>query len=87
VTGVPEATSRFVESFKTRHATHEVLEALSRMRPLKILVIGEAIVDEYSYCTPIGKGAERSHHFREAHPARTPRRRRLGVRKSRGRVL
>jgi hypothetical protein len=55
VTDGREATSRFVESFKTRHATDEVLEGLSRVRPLKILVIGEAIVDEYSYCTPIGK--------------------------------
>jgi bifunctional ADP-heptose synthase (sugar kinase/adenylyltransferase) len=50
-----EATSRFVEGFRTRHATRQVLESLSVIRPLKILVIGEAIVDEYSYCTPIGK--------------------------------
>jgi len=50
-----EATSRFVDGFKARYATSEVLEGLSAVRPLKVLVIGEAIVDEYSYCTPIGK--------------------------------
>jgi bifunctional ADP-heptose synthase (sugar kinase/adenylyltransferase) len=55
VTGDPEAIPRFVEGFRTRHATGAVLEGLSAIRPLKILVIGEAIVDEYSYCTPIGK--------------------------------
>jgi len=58
VTAVAEATSRFVESFKTRHAAGEAFEGLSRVRPLKILVIGEAIVDEYSYCTPIGKASK-----------------------------
>ena len=55
MTGDREATARFVEDFKTRHATGEVLDGLSAIRPLKILVIGEAIVDEYSYCAPIGK--------------------------------
>jgi bifunctional ADP-heptose synthase (sugar kinase/adenylyltransferase) len=55
VTPESEATSRFLEDFKTRHATSDVLEGLSAVRPLKILVIGEAIVDEYSYCTPLGK--------------------------------
>ena len=55
MTGDREATSRFVEGFRTRHATSEMLEGLSAIRRLKVLVIGEAIVDEYSYCTPIGK--------------------------------
>jgi len=55
VTGDPEAASRFVEGFRTRHALGAVLDGLSAVRPLKILVIGEAIVDEYSYCTPLGK--------------------------------
>jgi bifunctional ADP-heptose synthase (sugar kinase/adenylyltransferase) len=51
----PEATRRFLDGFKTRHSIEVVLEALAALRPLKVLVIGEAIVDEYSYCTPIGK--------------------------------
>jgi hypothetical protein len=55
VTGDPEAASRFVEGFRTRHALGTVFDGLSAVRPMKILVIGEAIVDEYSYCTPLGK--------------------------------
>lgn len=55
MTGEPESTRRFLDGFKARHSTAEVLEALAALRPLKVLVVGEAIVDEYSYCTPIGK--------------------------------
>jgi rfaE bifunctional protein kinase chain/domain len=55
VTGEPEAKCRFLESFKARHSTGAVLEALASLRGLKVLVVGEAIIDEYSYCTPTGK--------------------------------
>ena len=58
MTGDPEATPRFVEDFRARHATGQVLERLSALRPLKVLVVGDAIIDEYSYCTPIGKAAK-----------------------------
>ena len=53
--GEPEATRRFLDGFKARHSIEEVLAALPALRPLKVLVVGEAIVDEYSYCTPMGK--------------------------------
>lgn len=46
---------RFVEGFRPRHGAGEVIEALSALRPLKILVVGEAIIDEYCYCTAVGK--------------------------------
>lgn len=55
MTGEPEATRRFLDGFKARHSTGEVLDAVAALRPLKVLVVGEAIIDEYSYCTPIGK--------------------------------
>lgn len=55
MTGEAEPTRRFLDGFKARHSTGEVLEALAALRPLKVLVVGEAIIDEYSYCTPIGK--------------------------------
>ena len=55
MTGEPEATCRFLESFKARHPTDAVLKALASVRGLKVLVVGEAIIDEYSYCLPVGK--------------------------------
>ena len=46
---------RFLESFKARHSTDDVLEAVASLRALRVLVVGEAIIDEYSYCAPMGK--------------------------------
>jgi rfaE bifunctional protein nucleotidyltransferase chain/domain len=53
--GVPEGARRFVEGFQARHSVDEVLAGLSAPRRLRALVIGEAIVDEYVYCVPLGK--------------------------------
>lgn len=51
---------RFLDAFKTRHSIAEVLAGLTAVRDLKVLVVGEAIVDEYSYCTPLGKSPKES---------------------------
>jgi len=55
--GDPEAR-RFLEGFRARHASGVVRAALAALRPLKVLVIGEAIIDEYSYCVPLGKASK-----------------------------
>ena len=46
---------RFLEEFRTRHTVEAVLDGLASLRALRVLVIGEAIVDEYNYCAPLGK--------------------------------
>jgi bifunctional ADP-heptose synthase (sugar kinase/adenylyltransferase) len=62
VNGLPDGcgpghpgTRRFLEGFRARHASGVVPAALAALRPLKVLVIGEAIIDEYSFCVPLGK--------------------------------
>jgi bifunctional ADP-heptose synthase (sugar kinase/adenylyltransferase) len=51
----PDEARRFLEAFRARHGAPEVLARLAAIRRLRVLVVGEAIVDEYSYCTPLGK--------------------------------
>ena len=46
---------RFVRDFAARHAPEVVPHALAALRRLKVLVVGEAIIDEYSYCVALGK--------------------------------
>jgi len=53
--GLDDGARRFVSAFKERHTLDEVLAGLVAVRQLKALVVGEAIVDEYSYCAPVGK--------------------------------
>lgn len=50
-----EDARRFLDEFKQRHSITDVLGWLAAVRDLRVLVIGEAIVDEYHYCVPVGK--------------------------------
>jgi bifunctional ADP-heptose synthase (sugar kinase/adenylyltransferase) len=59
VIGDPPAQP-FLESFRARHAAGVVRDALAALRPLRVLVIGEAIIDEYRYCVPLGKASKDS---------------------------
>ena len=52
---VPDAARGFVDAFRTRHRVDDVLAGLAALRDLRVLVLGEAIVDEYRYCVPLGK--------------------------------
>jgi len=50
----PEETREFLSEFSNRYSSEEVLQFLKHAEKLKVLVIGEAIIDEYNYCEPIG---------------------------------
>jgi rfaE bifunctional protein nucleotidyltransferase chain/domain len=53
-----EEVSTFLTEFSQRHAVDEVLGYLDSACGLKVLVIGETIIDEYQYCTAIGKSSK-----------------------------
>jgi len=52
---VAEEVRPFLDSFRTRHSVDDVLSRLDELQTLQVLVIGEAIIDEYNYCSPLGK--------------------------------
>ncbi|MGA7744090.1 MAG: PfkB family carbohydrate kinase [Polyangia bacterium] len=45
----------FLDRFRTRYAAEQVVDVLRRIRPLRVLVMGETIVDEYQFCEVMGK--------------------------------
>jgi rfaE bifunctional protein nucleotidyltransferase chain/domain len=51
----PEDAQRFLDDFKRSYSADAVIERLQRLRDLKVVVVGDAIIDEYHYCVPIGK--------------------------------
>lgn len=53
--GYPEQTQRYLREFRERHTPKEVLGHLERLSSLRILVVGESIVDRYTYCIPLAK--------------------------------
>jgi bifunctional ADP-heptose synthase (sugar kinase/adenylyltransferase) len=53
----PQA-SEFVEYFRTLYDIEEVTDALRHLKGLKVLVIGDAIIDEYHFCRPYGMASK-----------------------------
>jgi rfaE bifunctional protein nucleotidyltransferase chain/domain len=51
-------TKAFLEEFRARHTPEEIVGYLQAIRKLKVLVIGETIVDEYQFCSVMGKSGK-----------------------------
>ncbi|MFQ6029730.1 MAG: PfkB family carbohydrate kinase, partial [Dehalococcoidia bacterium] len=54
----PQEVRDYLAGFATRYSADDVVRYLDCVRPLKTLVVGEAIIDEYQYCEAIGKSSK-----------------------------
>lgn len=54
----PPAVVDFLERFAGRYPAADAIRCLQSARPLKILVVGETIIDEYQYVEAIGKSSK-----------------------------
>lgn len=54
----PKEVSEYLAAFSVRHPTEEVLGFLKGAKDLKILLVGETIIDEYEYCETMGKSGK-----------------------------
>jgi rfaE bifunctional protein kinase chain/domain/rfaE bifunctional protein nucleotidyltransferase chain/domain len=54
----PKEVSEYLAAFSVRHPTEEVLRYLKGAKDLKILLVGETIIDEYEYCETMGKSGK-----------------------------
>ncbi len=50
-----EEVNTFLESFSDRYPIKQAVDFLTNATNLKILVLGETIIDEYVYCSTLGK--------------------------------
>ncbi|MBI4063325.1 MAG: adenylyltransferase/cytidyltransferase family protein [Elusimicrobia bacterium] len=55
----PEAQA-YLENFRQKYSADEIRQYLESLRSLKVLVVGETILDEYIYGDTIGKSAKES---------------------------
>ncbi len=51
----PEKARPFLQAFREQHSAESIQAALQQLKHLRVLLIGDAIVDEYHYCQPLGK--------------------------------
>ena len=54
----PDAVRDYLTGFASRHSPEAVLAPLRAAENLRVLVVGEAIIDEYTYCEAIGKSGK-----------------------------
>jgi rfaE bifunctional protein nucleotidyltransferase chain/domain len=51
-------TKAFLETFRARYTPEEVIGRLQALAKLRVLVVGETIVDEYQFCSVMGKSGK-----------------------------
>jgi rfaE bifunctional protein kinase chain/domain len=51
-------TRIFLEQFRDRHSPEEIVGYLQAIRKLRVLIIGETIIDEYQFCSVMGKSGK-----------------------------
>lgn len=51
----PEEIRSFLKNFSNKYKFHNIVEELNKLKDLKVLLIGEGIIDEYHYCKPMHK--------------------------------
>ncbi|MDP6978753.1 MAG: PfkB family carbohydrate kinase [Myxococcota bacterium] len=51
----PEDVRDYLRGFAVQYSDRYIIERLRSLRGLKVLVVGDAIIDEYHYTTPLGR--------------------------------
>jgi len=54
----PPETVKYLKSIAKKYSIDSIIESLHSLKDLKTLVIGDAIIDQYHYCTPMGKSSK-----------------------------
>lgn len=54
----PDEIHEYLSLFRQRYRYTDILQILDNMASLKVLVIGDTILDEYQYCEAIGKSSK-----------------------------
>ncbi len=54
----PDATTQWLQRFRNKYSEADVLGWLERVTDLNVLVVGEAIIDEYVRCEALGKSSK-----------------------------
>lgn len=51
----PAAARDFLDKFRHEYAAADIIKTLQELKKLKVLIVGETIIDEYCYCQGLGK--------------------------------
>lgn len=54
LSGLPDDVRCYMEQFRKKHSMKEIKEYVEKINSLKVLVIGDVIIDKYTYCSVQG---------------------------------
>jgi rfaE bifunctional protein kinase chain/domain/rfaE bifunctional protein nucleotidyltransferase chain/domain len=54
----PDDIKRFLQSFSDKYSFDTIVDHIKSLHDLKVLILGDGIIDEYHYCQPMGKSAK-----------------------------
>jgi len=54
----PEKAQRFLEQFRRNYSVEDIFIRLKSLKRLNVLIIGDTIIDQYYYCSTLGKSAK-----------------------------
>ncbi|MDP2921162.1 MAG: PfkB family carbohydrate kinase [Candidatus Omnitrophota bacterium] len=54
----PEETEGYLKDFREKYTADQIIKYLKDLSKMKVLVIGDTIIDEYHYCSAMGKSSK-----------------------------
>lgn len=58
---ISKETSQFLEKIKNEFTTSQLINCVESFSDLKVLIVGDAIIDEYQYVQPLGQSGKGQH--------------------------
>ena len=55
-----DETNLYLTNFRRKYSPNDIIDYIEDLNALKVMVIGEAIIDEYVYCESMGKSGKES---------------------------
>jgi rfaE bifunctional protein nucleotidyltransferase chain/domain len=55
---IPDDAQDFIRQFREKYTSRDIITRMQGLKGLKVAIIGDTIVDEYHYCSPMGKSAK-----------------------------
>lgn len=58
LTVYPAKTHKYLDRLRSKYTSDYIIEKLASFTQLKVMIIGDAIIDQYHYCLPMGKSSK-----------------------------
>ena len=58
LSNIPQDGQEWIRDFKVADGYEQVVEALDQIQELNVLLLGETIIDQYTFCSPLSKSSK-----------------------------